>query len=204
MKITKSKTSKYWLFLRKKLLDDMGNEKLWEEAYALFEERIDSRYLDYIKLIEDNGNKIGEGFAIMSIYCSLIEFLETTIQGLNFQYKKKKDLLDFEYGNGHSKSLFTSFLTKRKPFLLTEEIAASFYENVRCGLLHEAQTTNGWIIRVDTVSLITQKNENYILNRSLFSRKIKQFLLIYKANLIKNEEFKKAFIRKFNHLCLSN
>jgi len=108
MKITKSKTSKYWLFLRKRLLADMENEKIWEEAYLLFKERIDSRYLDYIKLIEDNGNKIGEGFAIMSIYCSLIEFLETTIQGLNFQYKKK-DLLEFEYGNGHSKAYLLLF-----------------------------------------------------------------------------------------------
>ena len=44
--------------------------------------------------------------------------------------------------------MFVSFLTERQPFksVFTKATAQDFYEGVRCGLLHEAQTKNGWRI----------------------------------------------------------
>lgn len=137
----------------------------------------------------------------MTIYCSLIEFLETTYQGLNFKNKKKADLNQFEYGFGHSRVLFESFLTNRKPFLLTKKIATEFYGNVRCGLLHEAQTTGKWKIRVDQGTLITQIGNEYILDRLVFKNKLNQYLKLYKNNLLKTQGLKEAFIRKFDGIC---
>ncbi len=201
MKISKTKSCAYWQYLKKQLENDIENKDLWKEAYELFLERIDTRYLDYTKIINKHGKNEGEGFAIMTLYCSLIEFLETTYQGRNFKNKRKEDLKKYEYGLGVSKSLYISFLTKRKPFLLDKKIAIKFYGNVRCGLLHEAQTTGGWKIRVDNPELITENKKGYILNHHIFKKKISQYLILYKNNLLNNTELKHAFIRKFDGIC---
>ena len=137
----------------------------------------------------------------MTIYCSLIEFLETTYQGINFKSINNRDLGEFEYGFGNSQNLYTSFLMNRKPFLLAENIAKEFYSNVRCGLLHEAQTTGGWKIRIDSAELIIQNNNGFILNRLIFKKKITQYLFLYKKQLLKDSVLKAAFIRKFDGIC---
>jgi len=52
-----------------------------------------------------------------------------------------------EYSN--SSDIFVSFLVNRTPFkedFTTVDYARDFYEGVRCGLLHEARTKNGWTI----------------------------------------------------------
>lgn len=201
MKISKTKSCDYWQYLKAQLEADIDNIILWEEAYDLFLERINTRYLDYTKIIENQGENAGEGFAIMTIYCSLIEFLETTYQGLNYKNKKNADLNKYEYRFGKSKDIFVSFLTNRKPFLLTENMATEFYGNVRCGLLHEAQTTGKWKIRVDKGVLITKLGDEYILDRFVFKKKMKQYLNLYKNNLLETKELKEAFIRKFDGIC---
>ena len=200
MKISKSKSTKYWNQLNGKIKKNFGNEDLWDEAYNLFEERLTYRYLEPIKSIEANDNFTGQGFAIMTLYCSLIEFLETTYQGTNFDIKTKKQS-KFKYGLGHSKSIFVSFLTKRKPFLIEKTIAIEFYKSVRCGLLHEAKLGKNWKIRVDNSKVINEKDGNYTVNRKIFSKRIKQYLALYKKNLKLDKKLKHAFIRKFDYLC---
>lgn len=201
MKISKSYSCKYWNYLCKQLEEDFDNPKLWEKAYELFKDRIDSRYLDLIHMIEKRDNYKGEGFLIMTIYCSLIEFLETIYQGRVFKDRKKNELTKYEYGHGESKSIYVSFLTRNKIFNFSKELAIEFYKNVRCRLLHEAQTGINWKIRVDNDKLITEDNGNYILNRIKFQQKIEYYFKDYKKNLFNNPELKKAFIRKFNGIC---
>ena len=52
--------------------------------------------------------------------------------------------------------MFVNFLSKREPFkqVFNEPLAKEFYKNIRCPLLHEAATRGGWVIRIDTDSLI--------------------------------------------------
>ena len=45
----------------------------------------------------------------MTIYCALIEFLETTCQGINFKNKKEADLNKHEYRFGKSKNYLSRF-----------------------------------------------------------------------------------------------
>jgi len=40
-----------------------------------------------------------------------------------------------------------------------------------------------------------------VLNRKLFSERIKKYLKKYTTQLVKDEELKKAFIRKYDYLC---
>lgn len=200
MKISKTKSTKYWKHLKSKIEDDFENENLWNEAVELFEERIKYRYLKPISKIEKGKNHEGEGYAIMTIYCSLIEFLETIYQGINFKLKKAKSE-NFEYSLGNSETIFISFLSKRFGFKLDKEISKSFYKNVRCGLLHEAKLGSNWTVKVNTAKLIEEKGDRTILNRKIFSDRMKIYLKRYKKELIKNSELKKAFIRKFDYLC---
>jgi hypothetical protein len=201
MKISNTKSCGYWKNLRRKILEDYNNNSLWLEAHHLFLDRLDSRYFEPANIIKKYGNNTGEGFAIVTIYCALIEFLETTYLGLNYKEGPLRHLKDYEYNSAKCGHLFQSFLVNRKPFLLDEELAISFYKNVRCGLIHEAQTKNGWLIRVDNPEFITTIEKGFVLNRDIFRKKIDQYLILYKKHLFTENELKEAFIRKFDGLC---
>ena len=200
MKISKTKSCKYWKQLKSEIISDFDNEDLWTEAIKLFEERIKYRYLKPISKIEKGKNHEGEGYAIMTIYCSLIEFLETINQGINFKLENP-DKSKFEYSVRKSKKIYISFLTNRFGFKISQSLAKQFYVNVRCGLLHEAKLGSNWLIRVDSAKLIGDVDGNIVLNRKLFSERIKKYLKKYTTQLVKDEELKKAFIRKYDYLC---
>ena len=70
------KTVSDWLLMKKELTD-FKNDIIWEKAYDdYFLTRLKDRYLTPIDSIKENGGYTGEGFSIMTIICSLIEFLE--------------------------------------------------------------------------------------------------------------------------------
>lgn len=199
IKISKDKSCNDWISLKNKLQNDYSNSKLWEIAFDLLMDRINSRYLDQVELIKSKKSFDGEGFSMVTILCCLIEFLESTVQGLKYRYCKDKELNKFEYNK--SKELFIKFLTDRKPFQLENDTAVEVYENVRCGLIHEAQTKNNWIIRSDTSKLIEENGNKKVLNRNILEKKIKQFLYLYSNNLITDRVLQNAFIRKLDFLC---
>ena len=65
----------------KPLLCDFSNGNAWECAYKdFFLKRLDDRYFKPLDIIIHNGKNAGEGFSIMAIICSLIEFLESYYQ----------------------------------------------------------------------------------------------------------------------------
>jgi hypothetical protein len=151
--------------------------------------------------IQDNSSVVGEGFSITAILFSLIEALETFYEGKCYKYETPK--MNMEYGNGNSKKLFVNFLTTKEPFKssFNADLAEDFFKNVRCALLREAMTRNGWKIRIDTDRLVTQKNEEKILNRFYFLEALKEYIRSYKAEVIGNKDRKNAFIRKMNCIC---
>jgi hypothetical protein len=60
-----------------------GDPQTWRAVYRdFYRARLDLRYLNPIKILQDHGTFSGEGFSIAAIQCSLIEFLESTIQGI--------------------------------------------------------------------------------------------------------------------------
>src|SRR6185437_12360245 len=122
---------------------------LWEKAFKdFFHARLLSRYLRPIETLQENSAMQGEGFSIVAIQCSLIEFLESTVQGKRYIYSRNgiPPLGKYDYSN--SANMFESFLVRRTPFNggFTKQLAHEFYVSVRCGVLHEARTKNGWTI----------------------------------------------------------
>ncbi len=73
------KTVADWLAFKDRL-HGSDDPAIWNDAFTnFFEARLDSRYFAPIRAIEKLDQDIGEGFAIVTLHCSLIEFLATTI-----------------------------------------------------------------------------------------------------------------------------
>lgn len=193
-----------WLLLKNSLRQDLDKDTGWDGAYALFEMRIVTRYLRPIETIQKNLNIEGEGFAIVAIICSLVEALETFRQGKVYKRPPKGIFLDETKEYFKSQPIFESFLKNCEPFkahFATDNLAANFYENVRCALLHEAATRGGWKIRIDTTVLVEKRDGSIILNRNLFVDAIKLYMSNYKAELLGSITLKKAFIQKLDSIC---
>ena len=203
VQIAGKKTDEDWRLLEGKIKQNFDNDRLWEDAYRFFEERMLHRYICPAEQIQRNSSIVGEGFSITAILCTLIESLETFYCGRCYKYDKPRK--HHEYGNGKSKELFVNFLSTREPFkqVFDEPLAKEFYKNVRCSLLHEAAIKGGWVIRIDTVSLIEKDPDKTktVLNRKLFLDYMKKYIEDYKDVLIASKQRKNAFIRKMNCIC---
>jgi len=142
-------------------------------------EFIDHRFTNrYLKHLE----KIDSGFLIMAICCLTIEALESFIQG-------KENTKD----KGAGLKVFKSFFKREKEsFPNFTKVAKSFYSDIRCGILHQAETTEGWRIRRDGDLL----NET---ERCINSKKFIKALEIALANYIeklKNEDLDSELWKK--------
>jgi hypothetical protein len=93
-------------------------------------ERFTERYITPLK----GDPKRKHGFCTMAICCLMIEALESFWQG-------------WKDSNGRSKSAFNSFFHRNQNLNVFCNCANDFYYNVRCGILHQAETKNGWHIR---------------------------------------------------------
>ena len=199
------KTCADWQVFRTKLIPG-GDGTVWREAAKdYFHERLFSRYLEPIRVLQNHGTYTGEGFSIAAIQCTLIEFLESTAQGLTYRYRGGATALGpHEYSN--SKDLFVSFLKTRDPFSndfngKNDPLAQDFYEGVRCGLLHEARTKNDWTIWGEGPTGTVIQPTKKIIYRNNFQDALLKFTDWYENALISDAALQSAFIRKFDSLC---
>jgi len=201
--IAGSRTAADWKAFRKTLIPGHGPD-LWKKAFdCYFHERLSLRYLEPIRTLQENGTFQGEGFSIVAIQCTLIEFLESTVQGISYRYRRRGDppLGPHEYSD--SGALFSSFLTKREPFseVFDERSAHDFYGNVRCGLLHEARTKKGWTIWAKSPDGTVISKQGRIVYRDDFQCALLKFVEWYKGALPSDSLLHNAFLRKFDSLC---
>jgi hypothetical protein len=93
-------------------------------------ELIRSRFTErYVVPIEAAGAK-EHGFCTMAISCLMIESLESLRRG-------------WEHSKRFSKEAFQSFFQRNSNL---RGIPADSYTHIRCGILHQAETTGGWRI----------------------------------------------------------
>ncbi|WP_433763702.1 hypothetical protein [Flavobacterium ginsenosidimutans] len=96
--------------------------------------RLHSRYLKPFQFPETAyAAQYKNGFSIMANCCMLIETLESFKQGLGSS-------------NRQSEKLFVDFLTTDTNFTDFRSNESDFYTHIRCGILHQGETTGGWII----------------------------------------------------------
>jgi len=210
MRIAGKYTAKQWMAL-KNCLKSTPSLDLWDLAFRCFYlTRIDARYLNPIASIQSDDTESGEGFAIVALFCSLIEFLESCERGKNYHYigrTKEKLLPDIEYNEHQASGYFKDFLKNRKPFdtLVPKDLVNSFYSDVRCGLLHEARTKGGWLISTEESggNLVRREDGRITLFRNELISALKIYFADYRTRLLKVAETQHAFFTKFDYLCKS-
>ena len=201
-RIAGDKTVKDWVDMRELLRQNPTRSDLWGQAFDIFYKRIHTRYLEPIEDIVADDKMKGEGFAIMTIVCSLIEALEATWQGEKYTTKLDHELAAYEYNRSRRK--FVSFLVNRPPFrdVFDRPLAEAFYKNIRCALLHEAETNEDWFIRVDNpMSFYECTNGQHIIDRNRFVDALRNYLHWYRKRLLSDAERQAAFVRKMNSIC---
>src|ERR1051326_900906 len=93
--------------------------------------RFTERYLD--PALDNSGR---HGFAVLAICCLMVEALESFRNG-------------WKSSSGKSEEAFCSFFQAHDEFKDLRPVAHDFYRAVRCGILHQAETTDGWRVNQD-------------------------------------------------------
>jgi hypothetical protein len=109
------------------------------------------------------------GFAMMASSCLLIEALESFYQGLDRSPK------------GMNEGMFTSFFKREAAFKKFKGTA--FYGCVRCGILHQGETTGGFTISKKG-QLFEAASKN--INACEFLSSLEKALRAYKNTLLKS------------------
>jgi len=84
---------------------------------------------------------------------------------------------------GDAKYAFCSFFDEHSDFAPFRGHAGDFYKSVRCGILHQAETTNGWRIRRDQAQLLTETSTGLIVDAKRFTDALSKALDRYRDDL---------------------
>lgn len=203
IKISKDFTAANWEELRPQLLYSSDN---WPKAIQVFEDRIESRFFNPIEKIKSIKKNEGEGFSIALISVVLLEFLAAFELGKIYRIGGVS-LAPHEYYRGCD--LLKSFLRSNSMFnqhFDSNTKVQKFYENIRCGLVHEARTMENDVIISNESNKNTRQNSIYFtengerrMNRDLMLETIKSFVENYKERLLNNElNLRNKFILKMD------
>jgi len=137
---------------------------------GLIRTRFEERYLDPIL---DNLER--NGFAMLAICCLMVETLESFRNG----WKNTSD-------KGKSEAAFCGFFQAHDEFRDLRPVAHEFYRAVRCGILHQAETTHKW--RVDREpGLLEEKDGVRWLSAFEFGKGLRVVLNRYHDELATSE-----------------
>ncbi len=152
------------------------------EIIGLFLDRFSERYVNPFK-----GNRNKHGFSMMAISCLMIENFYCFQQG----YDKTP--------SGKGNVIFNDFF--KNSCNLTPFAEINFYRNIRCGLLHQGETYEGWKIRRKGSIVDLSRRE---INANLFMIEVSREIDTY-AQKISEKEFGskewKNMIKKFDSIC---
>lgn len=160
------------------------NETSKKQIINFINHRLTERYLKHL----DKKN-IKSGFLKMAIACLLIETFQSFKQGKkDNKQKSRKAFLNF-------------FKTENDKFPVSENIANEFFDYIRCGILHQAETRNGWRILLE--GKIINKDEKTI-NADLFLNALGGSINRYVTRL-ENSDWSELIwinaIKKLNYIC---
>ena len=207
MRIAGKLTISEWATLRGRLKRNRGN---WQDppedrelVIKFFKNRVHTRFLGPISVVQRAGKQSGEGFAIVAMQCMLIEFLETLRSGLIFNSSGKPNR---KYEYNRTKVIFVSFLSNRFPFAhyFRKNTALDFYYQFRCPLIHEGGTRGKSKILAESGDnrLFEMNGSVMTIFRNDFKAAIDQYCQQYQKELLTNRRLQDSFIRKYDHIAL--
>lgn len=116
----------------------------WSKKPGFIKQRLYERYIEPIRALnwhEDTKEK-KHGFSIMAVSCLLIETLVSFWRGWETTESYRE--ANGKWHVGKSGKAFKLFFRTQPRFLSFR--GTQFYKHVRCGILHQGETTGGWII----------------------------------------------------------
>jgi hypothetical protein len=136
-----------------------------------------------------------DGFSVMALNCLLIETL--------LQFKKGWD----ETQNSNSGE-YSRFLTEEFPdIFINITLAKKFYGDIRCGILHSAQTKNGSQLTINKEYVVkfidSSRGRSISVDVAGISRIIRDYFYEYveKIKDCSNEDERYNFLQKMKCLC---
>ncbi len=133
----------------------------------------------------DAATNAKHGFLLLSLSCMVIETLEAFYRGM-------KDT------RGRSKDLFRRFFNRHASFNVFIEEGDWFYEDIRCGLLHQGETRGGWKIHRRGVLL---NRDDRVINASLFVKRLREALAKQAEEMQRSDECWRHFLEKMEGVC---
>lgn len=171
-------------------LDVSSDERDWNSAIRMFEDRFNERYFDPIDLLINNPEK--NGFAIMAINCLMVDAF--------YQFKHGDNTVD------KNTRKYTSFLLKEfKHIIIDQDMALKFYKHIRCGILHSAQTKDGSMLSTECENAVEYfKGKACIkVNVVKFTAEMKNYFYDYTQRLKTGDaKLRTNFITKMNYVCI--
>jgi hypothetical protein len=165
----------------------VANERAWAEAVAVTRDRLESRFLEPTRAIVPMPLA---GFAVLALDCMTIEGIQRMREGRRKQLRQ-------------SGRLVTTFLRERdsfRRFFWSKDHvpdrestcpcpACDFYRNVRCGLMHDGETQEGWLVRFGEDELVTEVDAHTrALDRNLFHEAVELECARHLAELMEPRE----------------
>lgn len=174
-------------------IDVYNNDENWIKVVDIFRDRIHERYFRIIDDLIVRNSIIEDGFVIMALNCLLIETL--------LQFRNGWD----ETKNGNCNS-YSDFLINQFPNeFSSKNLAIDFYKNIRCGILHSAQTKGGSELTEDVKYIIKRiDKKNIRVNVIGFTIMIKAYFDRYISEIMNESEsiLRENFLIKMRCVCL--
>jgi protein-arginine kinase activator protein McsA len=148
---------------------ELVKEKDRQAVADFISERFTERYITPIDP-QDKSNS--SGFTIMAVCCLMIEALEAFRCGYSDTRNKSQECFKDFFRDADKRKRFGDCLIN----------CPDFYDAVRCGLLHQAETRNGWLIHQGSEPLV----KGQTINAVRFLDQLKAYLQDYTAELRNN------------------
>jgi hypothetical protein len=118
----------------------------------LIQRRFRERYIDSISKGPDV-----HGFSLLAIGCLMVEALESFRQG-------------WDTTDRRSEAAFCGFFQAHDEFADLRPLAHEFYKAVRCGILHQAETTHSWRVNQGPTLVHDDADTRWISGREFLAR----------------------------------
>jgi len=158
--------AKKWISLK----DEESKERLITLIYHLF----NNRYIKHIKFADS-------GFLKMAVGCFMIETLEAFKQGI-------------EDTTGKSRKMFEDFFNSEQEYFPEfKQISGDFYKSVRCGILHQAETTDTWrILQKNDLLNLSERTINASKFIEALERSLDRYVRLLRINDFDSDTWKNA------------
>lgn len=165
-----------------------SNEATFDSAIRMFVDRIESRFTNQIHTLSSDCNL--NGFSIMALECLLIETFAQFKNGLDDT-------------QGASKAVYTAFLRNDLQCFASQNIANAFYSNIRCGILHQAQTKPGSGLTFGMSKAIDYRQGFLMVSVDRFIEEMDSYFAEYCRRLHNRSEvlLRQNFIQKMDFIC---